>query len=503
MIKRFRDVIWSKKAPDIHDNVIWYDNKILRIYKGGEWVDILSSGYTACFKIKIKGEFTNDFSNVTHGQLNTPVDYESLLESLKKGDDIILINGDTNYYCNKAILGIENVELIFNNINYFDDYTSVLSISIVVSKEDSNWFVRKKDVQDKLISGYNIKTVNGQPLLGEGNITVDLSLYKIVEVLPEEGESNKIYLLYDDALEGYYQYIFEEGWKNIGAISSSVDVNDVIMYTSDITDKNTVSVGNYGDIVEGTPLSTLEGYTYNQLFDKIFFPTITPTFKNPSAELKPKGITYKEIGTNAFTEEEITTSFNRGAIYLNNKAVDYRSGELIEEESFIYVNGDVSNTTLPLLVGTNDITYTYRASYTEGPQPTTNKGESFSTPLEAGYVTSNTITIKGVCPWFASTTGSSDNNLMKQPLKGLNSYTSEFTLLATAKCKQIIETPAEITEVMFKDNTSGNYVDASMAKYIKSTITKNINGTNVSYYRYVYDKDTYGERDSVTLKIKF
>ena len=60
--------------------------------------------------------------------------------------------------------------------------------------------------QDVLVSGTNIKTINNQSLLGEGNITiqggsggsVDLDLFEVVTELPTENiDENKIYLIKD------------------------------------------------------------------------------------------------------------------------------------------------------------------------------------------------------------------------------------------------------------------------------------------------------------------
>jgi len=86
------------------------------------------------------------------------------------------------------------------------------------------------DKQDTLVSGTNIKTVNGQSLLGSGDITIDLTLYKLVETLPTEGiDENKIYLVKSGASGAdnvYTEYMYvSSAWEKIGEYSASVDLS--------------------------------------------------------------------------------------------------------------------------------------------------------------------------------------------------------------------------------------------------------------------------------------
>ena len=54
-----------------------------------------------------------------------------------------------------------------------------------------------------------------------------------------------------------------------------------------------------------------------------------------------------------------------------------------------------------------------------------------------------------------------------------------------------------------KEPMSGNFIVSTLDKYIKTTVTKTVNGVSKTYYRYTYDVDTNGYRGEVTLKIKF
>lgn len=78
--------------------------------------------------------------------------------------------------------------------------------------------------QAKLVSGTNIKTVNNQSLLGEGNLTIDLTIYEIVQTLPSEDiNENKIYLVPmsdgSTATNQFDEYVYANSeWEKIGTV---------------------------------------------------------------------------------------------------------------------------------------------------------------------------------------------------------------------------------------------------------------------------------------------
>lgn len=83
--------------------------------------------------------------------------------------------------------------------------------------------------QDTLVSGTNIKTVNGASLLGSGDVTIDLSLYKVVEALPTSGiDTNKIYLVLSSSAgtnNKYAEYVYVNSvWEKLGEYEASVDL---------------------------------------------------------------------------------------------------------------------------------------------------------------------------------------------------------------------------------------------------------------------------------------
>lgn len=93
--------------------------------------------------------------------------------------------------------------------------------------------------QDTLVSGTNIKTVNGESLLGSGDIAIDLTLYKVVETLPTEGiDESKIYLVKSSesgTSDIYTEYMYvSSAWEKIGEYKSDVDLT-AYAKTEDVT----------------------------------------------------------------------------------------------------------------------------------------------------------------------------------------------------------------------------------------------------------------------------
>ncbi len=77
-----------------------------------------------------------------------------------------------------------------------------------------------------------LKSVNGQSVVGSGDITIDLSLYKVVTALPATGDPSKIYLVAKaGAPEGnvYTEHAWVNGkWEKLGEYKAAVDLSPYI-----------------------------------------------------------------------------------------------------------------------------------------------------------------------------------------------------------------------------------------------------------------------------------
>lgn len=286
-------------------------------------------------------------------------------------------------------------------------------------------------------------------------------------------------------------------------------------YTSSLEDKTLETAYDIGGIKKGTKVEDLEGKTYNDLFDEILFPTVYPTFVDPSAAISLTHYTaVQEIGSSAPTIRNFITDYNPGSINLNGIIQNNRGGDLDEENSYIYVN-DEENCGFPETVTKGDTNYYYKAFYKEGPQPKDNKGNDYDSPLEAGFVISEPVTINGTLPWFATT--NTLGVLTKQSLISWNENSDMqagktgigFELQPHSKnAPQQIKVPRPIRKLYqlntnSSDNSAGmgaGFIDMGTSAWSSSSVSELVNGTYYDYYVYTFNGD---DRGSVKLIIKF
>lgn len=282
-------------------------------------------------------------------------------------------------------------------------------------------------------------------------------------------------------------------------------------YQSKIEDTTIAMTSDYGDFKAGTTVGTLNGKTYDELFDGILFPTVNPTFVAPTASIAFNNYAAtQEIGAAGPTASNFTTGYNAGEIKLNGKKQANRGGAQNTADSFIYVGGSASDKTLPTTVALGSTKFNYRAAFAAGPQPKNNKGVNYSTPLAAGTVDSSTITVNGTYPWYASTsTATASKPVVKQALVAWNSSvgkmsTGEFETQPSGTLDQVFKVPREAQSVQIYDNGSGKWVTEAIATtYIKTTEDITINGNKRTYYVYTYNKASLGNRGAAKLIVKF
>ena len=111
-------------------------------------------------------------------------------------------------------------------------------------------------------------------------------------------------------------------------------------------DEDLAVVGDFGGIKSGTKLSQLKGKSYDELFDSIFFPVVYPELVGPSASISTSSL-LRVVGEDAPKGSDFKLTFNRGAINLMGKKQNERAGAQNIEMSFIFVDADASNRTLP------------------------------------------------------------------------------------------------------------------------------------------------------------
>ena len=205
--------------------------------------------------------------------------------------------------------------------------------------------------QDNLVSGTNIKTINGQSVLGSGDI-----------VITGGGGSGG----------GYFT---GTAGITVGGITT-------------------------GDTFTDVPVT--------DMINNLINPELTPNLTNPNNVLTSTVSGLREIGTSI--TPRLTATFNRGSISPQYSASEpYRAGlptkyvftstaglnQEVETDATTY-GIDVSS--FEVALGT--VTFSSNISYSAGPQPTTSKGNVFDNPLPAGTTGNKTVTITGVYPCY-------------------------------------------------------------------------------------------------------
>lgn len=261
-----------------------------------------------------------------------------------------------------------------------------------------------------------------------------------------------------------------------------------------------------GNIAVG---SKLENLTLQEFAERLLTKEINPVITQPSASIAISGLAagLQEIGTKATLS--FTSTFNRGKVAKGwgDKATmnAYYSGL---PTSYTYTGpslptGAVSSTALTdsqsatdYIVADGAQSWKVTVAYDAGDyQPLTNYGNNFSTKCAAGSKVSNTITITGVYPVYATT--ANITTLTHQDL--VNKGTLTYTMAGeTASDKWTVQYPASWGTIKgFKvaeaDSTTFNYMGGgkaeSLLQWVATDITKdvNVNATGVAYKQYKFN----------------
>ena len=268
-------------------------------------------------------------------------------------------------------------------------------------------------------------------------------------------------------------------------------------YISEIEDTELEMPSAVGGISKGTTVGDLNGKTINQMFDDLLFPTVNPTFVAPSASIAFNSYsTLQKVGSAGPTEDNFTTGYNPGEIRVNGVKQANRGGAIKDGESFVFVNNDPSNKTLPATLALGNTTFKYRASYEAGPQPKDNKGNNYGTPLAAGTVDSSAITVNGTHPYYAST--ATAGQLTEQPLLTWNAAAGQMTTPRfvlqphTAAAPQTMKFPRKLNQLQMLNTVSQQMEVISFSDWTESSATE------ATTYKY-----NGSDRGSVTLIAKF
>lgn len=259
-------------------------------------------------------------------------------------------------------------------------------------------------------------------------------------------------------------------------------------YTSSIADKNMVTLPSFTDI-EGKKLSELEGKSFSDILDMLFFATVYPTFIAPSATISTTwGSNNKTVlvGEAAPQKDTFSYVFNRGAINININGTITKQADRAGKDTLALYTADGKDA-FPSTLTWGAHIYRVSVRYEQGAQPLDSKGNPYGSPLPAGSVSAS-FGISAGYNWYAG----NDNPSQLLTPKGIlitSTTTLAYDFASEAIGRYYWRIPKKKTPVKIEyyDTNSSKWVDDIYGKnWIKTSITvmsvdywdiKNVNPT--------------------------
>lgn len=223
------------------------------------------------------------------------------------------------------------------------------------------------------------------------------------------------------------------------------------------------------------------GTVFETLWRDLLNPLENPTLTAPSASLASSIDTLLEAGTS--TTATLTATFNRGSIDPANGTDGYRAGEATN-----YTIGETTQASAEFtnvaVDGTN-ASFTVTVAYGAGTQPKDSRGGNYSTPLEAGTVTSPALTYEFVDALWANT--ASIGTVAKLALVSKSAKAKEFVFpAATVANPEVFDVPATwtVAGIEVYNTLSGKWETCASEFTATDTTHENAAGTETAYKRY-------------------
>ena len=186
---------YMNKPNGLYTVTIKITDGVYSVFQAAKFVEFASKDYVD----QVAGDKTNvlilsledDLANGEKDQPVTPEISEKLVDAVDTGKACVIKTANSDILANLQKIG-DNVTIIMEQVSRISTYFIAVNTAITVNTvsniiadystgainlADSSTLATKEEVQnkqDKLISGTNIKTVNGNSLLGEGDITIDI-----------------------------------------------------------------------------------------------------------------------------------------------------------------------------------------------------------------------------------------------------------------------------------------------------------------------------------------
>ena len=250
-------------------------------------------------------------------------------------------------------------------------------IDAYTKSESDQKYATKSEVeakQDALISGTNIKTFNGQSILGIGNIEFEQGkVILVVSELPESGDSDKVYLVPNESsrtndIYDEYLWIAEQSkWEFLG--NKHVDVDLTNYYTKEEVDELiTPNVNAYTKQESDAKYATIE--VVNTKVDKVVGKQLSTEDYTSEEKEKLAGLSNyddsevkEDVSNNTQAISTLTQTVNSKVDKIEGKGLsteDYTSNDKtklagIEEGAQVNIITSVSGRTGDVVLSKTDV----------------------------------------------------------------------------------------------------------------------------------------------------
>lgn len=217
---------------------------------------------------------------------------------------------DAKYATKATTYTKEEVDVLVSNP--IDAYTKTESDQKYATKSEL------ETKQNALVSGINIKTFNGQPILGTGNIEFEQGkTITVVTELPQTGDPDRIYLVpnessrTNDIYDEYIWLVEQSKWEFLGNKHVDVDLTDY--YTKEEVDALIPQVDSYTKVESDNKYAVkADVYTKSEV-DDLIVPRVDAYTKQESdskyatietVNNKVDKVVGKQLSTEDYTTEE-------------------------------------------------------------------------------------------------------------------------------------------------------------------------------------------------------
>lgn len=251
-----------------------------------------------------------------------------------------------------------------------------------------------------------------------------------------------------------------------------------------------------------------QGYTMNDMFDMILFPTVLPVLTEPSVTWKNFSSRNAEVGTDIssyiLTDDNVEDylTYNFGSWTLN-KDMNASNGHGTPSLNRTNVPGISDG---KYIIGTSTVTFKVTVAFDGGDNPKDNKGNEVDCAYAGGSKETTKLSITPYFNWYATTVTPGELTTQKVIAgAGINNVSaSEITLTThTLDTPQMFKIPNELRSYQQYDDSTSKWVTLTLddeSGWVMTSAEEDYNGVTKTFYTYTY---TGKDRSNIKIKLTF